>query len=178
MKTNATLAHHEKAGAPPHFIEEFTRLLQFHIATMVDNNIPGLPQVRSSRPPCVTFRFVTLTYNMMIIASGLCHPNVPGAYSPLQATQRNKRVVKSLKQRIKGKEGRIRGNLMGKRVNFSSRSVITPDPTIPIDWLGVPRSIALNLTYPEIVTPFNIDQYVFVNRVCVCVYVCAFRVRG
>jgi DNA-directed RNA polymerase II subunit RPB1 len=47
---------------------------------------------------------------------------------------------------------------MGKRVDFSARTVITPDPTISIDQVGVPKSIALNLTYPEIVTPFNIDR--------------------
>ncbi|XP_075488439.1 DNA-directed RNA polymerase II subunit RPB1-like [Primulina tabacum] len=47
---------------------------------------------------------------------------------------------------------------MGKRVDFSARTVITPDPTINIDELGVPWSIALNLTYPETVTPYNIER--------------------
>ena len=47
---------------------------------------------------------------------------------------------------------------MGKRVDFSARTVITPDPNINIDELGVPRSIALNLTYPETVTPYNIER--------------------
>jgi DNA-directed RNA polymerase II subunit RPB1 len=47
---------------------------------------------------------------------------------------------------------------MGKRVDFSARTVITPDPNLSIDEVGVPRSIALNLTYPEIVTPFNIHR--------------------
>lgn len=49
---------------------------------------------------------------------------------------------------------------MGKRVDFSARTVITPDPNINIDELGVPWSIALNLTYPETVTPYNIERYV------------------
>ena len=44
---------------------------------------------------------------------------------------------------------------MGKRVNFSARSVITPDPNIKIDELGVPMKIAFNLTFPEIVTKYN-----------------------
>lgn len=52
---------------------------------------------------------------------------------------------------------------MGKRVDFSARTVITPDPTINIDQLGVPWSIALNLTYPETVTPYNIERYGVVN---------------
>ena len=56
---------------------------------------------------------------------------------------------------MQGKEGRVRGNLMGKRVDFSARTVISGEPNISIDQLGVPRSIALNLTYPETVTPHN-----------------------
>ena len=66
--------------------------------------------------------------------------------------------MKAIKARLKGKEGRIRGNLMGKRVDFSARTVITPDPNLRIDQVGVPRSIAQNMTFPEIVTPFNIDK--------------------
>ena len=50
---------------------------------------------------------------------------------------------------------------MGKRVDFSARAVITPDPNLSIDQVGVPRTIAQNLTFPEIVTPFNIDRYAF-----------------
>ena len=74
--------------------------------------------------------------------------------------QRSGRPLKSVKQRLKSKEGRIRGNLMGKRVDFSARTVITPDSNLSIDQVGVPRTIAQNLTFPEIVTPFNIDRYV------------------
>ena len=47
---------------------------------------------------------------------------------------------------------------MGKRVDFSARSVITPDPNISIDELGVPKKIAMNLTFPEIVTIYNIEK--------------------
>lgn len=50
---------------------------------------------------------------------------------------------------------RIRGNLMGKRVDFSARTVITGDPNIDIDQVGVPKSIAMNLTFAERVTPLN-----------------------
>ena len=68
------------------------------------------------------------------------------------------RPLKSISQRIKGKEGRVRGNLMGKRVDFSARTVISGDPNIAIDELGVPWSIALNLTYPEIVSAHNYER--------------------
>ena len=49
---------------------------------------------------------------------------------------------------------------MGKRVDFSARTVITPDPNLRIDQVGVPRTIAQNMTFPELVTPFNIDRWV------------------
>ncbi|KAK9866738.1 hypothetical protein WJX84_006023 [Apatococcus fuscideae] len=74
------------------------------------------------------------------------------------AQQRSGRPIKSISQRLKGKEGRVRGNLMGKRVDFSARTVISGDPNIAIDELGVPWSIALNLTYPETVTAHNIEE--------------------
>ncbi len=73
------------------------------------------------------------------------------------AQQRTGRLLKSIRQRLKGKEGRIRGNIMGKRVNYSARSVISPDPNIQIDELGVPMKIAMNMTFPEIVNVYNKD---------------------
>jgi DNA-directed RNA polymerase II subunit RPB1 len=66
-------------------------------------------------------------------------------------------VTKSIASRLKGKEGRIRNNLMGKRTDFSARTVITPDPTLSVNELGVPIAIATNITFPEIVTPYNIE---------------------
>jgi len=75
-----------------------------------------------------------------------------------QITQRSGRPLKTLQQRLKGKEGRIRGNLMGKRVDFSARTVITADPNLGIHQVGIPRSVAMNLTVPERVTPHNMDH--------------------
>ncbi|MEJ1289154.1 polymerase (RNA) II (DNA directed) polypeptide A [Cricetulus griseus] len=118
VKINNQLRRNEQNGAAAHVIAEDVKLLQFHVATMVDNELPGLPR----------------------------------------AMQKSGRPLKSLKQRLKGKEGRVRGNLMGKRVDFSARTVITPDPNLSIDQVGVPRSIAANMTFAEIVTPFNIDS--------------------
>ncbi|PPD67852.1 hypothetical protein GOBAR_DD35276 [Gossypium barbadense] len=118
IRHNENLRRQERNGSPAHIISEFAQLLQFHVATYFDNELPGLPR----------------------------------------ATQRSGRPIKSICSRLKAKEGRIRGNLMGKRVDFSARTVITPDPNINIDQLGVPWSIALNLTYPETVTPYNIER--------------------
>ncbi|KAK7074173.1 DNA-directed RNA polymerase II subunit RPB1 [Halocaridina rubra] len=118
IKANNELLRNEQAGAAAHIIMENIKMLQFHVATMTDNDMPGMPK----------------------------------------ALQKSGRPLKALKSRLKGKEGRIRGNLMGKRVDFSARTVITADPNLRIDQVGVPRSIAQNLTYPEIVTPFNITK--------------------
>lgn len=74
---------------------------------------------------------------------------------PLQ--QRPQKATRGLVQRLKGKHGRFRGNLSGKRVDFSSRSVISPNPMLAIDQVGVPKHIAKSLTYPEHVTLYNID---------------------
>ena len=66
-----------------------------------------------------------------------------------QALQKSVRPVKAIRARLKGKEGRLRGNLMGKRVDFSARAVITGDPNLQLDEVGVPKSIAMTLTFPE-----------------------------
>jgi DNA-directed RNA polymerase beta' subunit len=75
-----------------------------------------------------------------------------------KSTHRSGRPLKTIRQRVKAKEGRVRGNLMGKRVDGSGRSVITADPNLSMDQLGVPMEICMTLTYPEIVTPYNITQ--------------------
>ena len=59
---------------------------------------------------------------------------------------------------MRKKDGRIRGNLNGKRVDQSARSVITPDPYISIDELGVPIRVALNITFQEVVNVYNMEQ--------------------
>jgi DNA-directed RNA polymerase II subunit RPB1 len=118
IKTNATLGEKITKGAKKKAIDEWTLLLQYHIATLVNNDIPGVAQ----------------------------------------SAQRSGRPLKSLQQRLGSKEGRIRNNLQGKRVEFSARSVITPDPNISVAELGVPLKVAMNLTFPERATPYNIDR--------------------
>jgi len=73
------------------------------------------------------------------------------------ARHRSGRPLKTLAQRLKGKEGRFRSNLSGKRVNFSARTVISPDPNLSINEVGVPIKIAEELTIPVKVTIHNID---------------------
>ncbi|MEM4235578.1 MAG: DNA-directed RNA polymerase subunit A', partial [Candidatus Anstonellaceae archaeon] len=73
------------------------------------------------------------------------------------ARHRSGRPLKTLSARLKGKEGRFRYNLSGKRVNFSARTVISPDPSISIDEVGVPLDIAKELTVPLKVTSWNIE---------------------
>lgn len=118
VKSNNALKTRIEKGASKEQVDIATQVLQYHVATFIDNKIPGI--------------------------------------NPAQ--QRTGRLLKSLSERLKSKEGRIRGNLMGKRVDFSARSVITPDPSISIDELGVPVKIAMNLTFPEVVNDFNRDR--------------------
>jgi DNA-directed RNA polymerase subunit A' len=71
------------------------------------------------------------------------------------ARHRSGRPLKTLAQRLKGKDGRFRSNLSGKRVNFSARTVISPDPFLSINEVGVPVEVARGLTVPLEVTPHN-----------------------
>ena len=75
-----------------------------------------------------------------------------------QAHHRSGRPLKTLTQRLKGKEGRFRGSLSGKRVDFSSRTVISPDPNIAISEVGIPYEVAKKLTIPETVSNWNIEK--------------------
>ena len=61
-------------------------------------------------------------------------------------------------QRLKGKQGRFRGNLSGKRVDFSGRTVISPDPNLRVDEVCVPKLVAQILTFPDRVTEHNMDM--------------------
>ena len=68
------------------------------------------------------------------------------------------RASRGLCQRLKGKQGRFRGNLSGKRVDFSGRTVISPDPNLQIEQVGVPVLVAKTMTYPERVNEHNIHS--------------------
>ncbi len=115
VKSNKTLLEKIKNKAPGNIIDDWTTVLQYHIASMVDNKLPGA--------------------------------------SP--AAQRSGRPFKSIKDRLNGKGGRMRGNLMAKRVDYSARSVITADPNISIRELGIPLKIAKNITKPVVVNRLN-----------------------
>ena len=115
IKANKTLQEKIEANASANVINDWTTLLQYYVATLVDNKIPGVASV----------------------------------------AQRSGRPLKSIKERLNGKAGRVRGNLMGKRVDYSARSVITPDPNLSIKELGVPQKIAMNITRPVYVNKRN-----------------------
>jgi len=74
------------------------------------------------------------------------------------ARHRSGRPLKTLAQRLKGKEGRFRSNLSGKRVNFSARTVISPDPLLSINEVGVPYIAARELTVPVHVNEHNVEK--------------------
>ncbi|KAI1345078.1 DNA-directed RNA polymerase III subunit RPC1 [Xylariaceae sp. FL0016] len=79
--------------------------------------------------------------------------DVPGLQSSGQI-----KTMRGVCQRLKGKQGRFRGNLSGKRVDFSGRTVISPDPNLKINEVAVPMLVAKNMTYPERVNDNNIDK--------------------
>ena len=118
IRANQAVLRTEVDGTPDHIKVDLCDLLQYHIATYMDNEIAGLDK----------------------------------------AQHKSGRPIKSIRARLKGKEGRLRQNLMGKRVDFSARTVITGDPNLSLDEVGVPRSIARTLTFPERVTHKNIDK--------------------
>ena len=74
------------------------------------------------------------------------------------STQTSGRPIKGIIQRLNGKFGRLRRNLMGKRVDFTGRTVITGDSYINLDELGIPKIISKKLTIPTIVHKFNIER--------------------
>ena len=118
IKNDKTLQQKIEGNSNKTVVDMMTNVVQYHVATLVDNEIPGV---------------------------------APSA-------QRSGRPLKSIQQRLGGKEGRIRYNIQGKRVEFSARSVITPDPNLSVAEIGVPLEIAMNLTSPERVTPYNLDK--------------------
>ena len=74
------------------------------------------------------------------------------------ARHRSGQPLKTITERIKGKEGRIRKNLAGKRVNYSGRTVISPDPSIEINEVGIPYEIAKIVTVAETVNDLNLEK--------------------
>lgn len=93
--------------------------------------------------------------NLQLQCAVYINSELPGVSSLLPM---GTRPIRGLCQRLKGKTGRFRGNLSGKRVDFSSRTVISPDPNLEIDQIAVPVHVAKILTYPEPVTSFNLAR--------------------
>jgi DNA-directed RNA polymerase beta' subunit len=92
--------------------------------------------------------------------------DTPNSYSSSKLAGINGQVLTSISTRLRGKTGRIRGNLEGKRIQYAARSVISGDNNIKIDEAGIPISIAKVLQIPETVTKFNIDRLMvyFLNK--------------
>ena len=72
--------------------------------------------------------------------------------------ENNTKLSKGFYQRLKGKNGRFRGNLSGKRVDFSARTVISPDPFLPLNIVGIPFQVAIKLTFPEKLNKINFER--------------------
>lgn len=116
------------------------------IVNIIKTNKTLQEKIQSNSPGNVVQDWTTL---LQYYVSTMVDNKIPGVAA---FAQRSGRPLKSIKDRLNGKHGRVRGNLMGKRVDYSARSVITPDPNLSIRELGVPKKIAMNLT-----TPVNVN---------------------
>ena len=88
----------------------------------------------------------------------VCAQFVNSEYPGLAAASQSLKWIRGICQRLKGKQGRFRGNLSGKRVDFSGRTVISPDPNLRIDQVAVPEHVAKILSYPDVVNAHNIEM--------------------
>ncbi|KAJ1609260.1 DNA-directed RNA polymerase III C1 subunit [Cryptosporidium canis] len=104
-----------------------------------------------------TFQLLGNWEFLQLQCTRLINADAPGV-NQLLASKNIPKAGRGVCQRLKGKEGRFRGNLSGKRVDFSGRTVISPDPNIEVDEVVVPMIIAKKLTYPERVNAINIDS--------------------
>ena len=127
IKSLANVRRCEQEGAPAHVITEFEQLLQVCHSTYI------------------FLRVCILTAHSFHVAIYM-DDDIAGIP---QALQKSGRPVKAIRARLKGKEGRLRGNLMGKHVEISAHTVIMGDPNLELDEVDVPRSITMNLTLPE-----------------------------
>lgn len=117
IKNNQILSEKIKLNAKEDVIDDYAMLVQYYVASLVNNKLPGAGPV----------------------------------------AQRSGRPLKAITDRLNGKSGRMRSNLMAKRVDFSARSVIGAEPNISIREIGVPKKIAMNVTKPVIVNDLNRD---------------------
>jgi DNA-directed RNA polymerase II subunit RPB1 len=120
-------------------------------SNIIKTNRDLMDKLNSNASPNVIEGMTTvLQYFIAMIVNNKVKGAVPMA-------QRSGRPLQCIMGRLNSKNGRIRGNLMGKRVDFSARSVITGDPNLSIRQLGVPRKIAMNITKPMVVNDRNRD---------------------
>uniref|UniRef100_A0A6C0IPB4 DNA-directed RNA polymerase n=1 Tax=viral metagenome TaxID=1070528 RepID=A0A6C0IPB4_9ZZZZ len=120
-------------------------------SSIIKNNTDLSDKIANNSSPTVIKQLIdTVQYLCAMIVNN----KVKGA-EPM--AQRSGRTMNCIMSRLNSKNGRIRGNLMGKRVDFSARSVITGDPNLSIRQLGVPLKIAMNITKPVTVNARNRD---------------------
>lgn len=101
-------------------------------------------------------KYQPLYDNLGMLVAAYINSDCSGIRVPVK--KRSGMPEKCIVKRFKGKRGRVRGNLQGKRVDFSARSVISPDPQMSVDEIGIPRTTALKLTFKEKVTTFNVHK--------------------
>lgn len=122
-------------------------LTQCQVMAMISNDIR-----RAESKPDRTPRDFGDLQNAWIRLQDAVNTLIDSNRSPVQG---GRQIEEGIKQKLEKKEGLFRKNMMGKRVNFAARSVISPDPNIETNEIGVPPVFAMKLTYPEPVTDHN-----------------------
>ena len=139
---------------------------------------PTVAQDNGTNEDDITIKLTEIIYTNNIIRDNLKASNIPfhtimedwdflqlqcamyihSEFTGIPASMQMAKSMRGFCQRLKGKQGRFRGNLSGKRVDFSGRTVISPDPNLRINEVGVPVYVAKVLTYPESVAEFNLEM--------------------
>ncbi|KAF9485367.1 beta and beta-prime subunits of DNA dependent RNA-polymerase [Pholiota conissans] len=163
------LGLHPEWGRPEEFIWQYISVPPVCIR-------PSVAQDGASNEDDLTVKLTEIVFTNALIKQGLAKgsptPQFMEQWEFLQLSvamyinselpgvpsQLGQKPIRGFVQRLKGKQGRFRGNLSGKRVDFSGRTVISPDPNLRIDEVAVPERVAKILTYPERVTSHNINN--------------------
>lgn len=132
---NDVIMKHRQSGAKVQMINEDWDFLQLHCALYMNSETSGIPLNMQ------VYVYCTLADYLFLFCLEIKISSVLYIFSLISATLhcswflilQPKKSSRGLVQRLKGKQGRFRGNLSGKRVDFSSRTVISPDPNLKIE---------------------------------------------
>ncbi|EKE39890.1 hypothetical protein ENUP19_0216G0036 [Entamoeba nuttalli] len=138
----------------PSIVSEGAKESKDDLTVLYENVITANERLKEENQKC---EGVSEYYNKLMELQTIC-AKISMKNVKLPETMLRKKNFKSIEERLSSKQGRLRLNLMGKRVDFSARTVISPDPNLSMDEVGVPTGVAKILTFPEVVTQHNKEK--------------------